>query len=98
MKKRQLPREKRKVHRKGMSGICSNTLLFSSVLTEFLQKYFNFLNLEGKSKRKPGPVQKKPPGYFYGEIDVFLFLLSVCNFFRNLQALRKINNPKNGPG
>jgi len=54
MKKRRLPRGKRKVHRKYMSGIYSNTLLFSSVLTELLQKYFNFLNLGGNSKKKTG--------------------------------------------
>jgi len=81
-----------------MSGIYSNTLLLGTVLTEFLQKYFIFLNLEGKSKRKPVPVPMKSSGYFYPGIDVFIFLLPVCIFFRNLQALRKMNNTRNDPG
>jgi len=49
-----------------MSGICSNTLLFSSILTEFLQKYFNFLNLGGNSKKKTGNGSKKRLYLFFG--------------------------------
>ena len=47
MKKQQLSQEKRKIQKEYMFGIYSNMLLFSNIVTKFLQKYFNFFEFTG---------------------------------------------------